>query len=313
MRYIKGVYIFLFLIFVTLNGYTYKITNVDRSVKLNALHLYLTPVSQDSISITYRFIVNYYGDKSETKEIVVSIPENSGHFEFLEGVNKQDVKITDSEMVIKTTLKSGENNIVIRMLKLLDLPHFNYKLRLNYYSENIYIVTPPEGISVKGENLYEGKVIKVQNSKIKYYYYPKLYPNMEVSFFVSLQKEASTSKIANSYHPKFHSAAHIRFWRQSPFRGINPHLFLMIIVTLPIFLIVYVTYTKRKRASMEDEDFKELLMKLNMRKQSLLEEIVKLDREFENGQLDEKTYRNMRNKAKERLAQIKMKMEKLKI
>ncbi|KAA0257154.1 hypothetical protein FHQ18_11335 [Deferribacter autotrophicus] len=311
MKLIKGLVVVLFVIFTMINGYTYKIADVDKTVKISALHLYINPISANSVSLTYSLFINYQGkEKTNSNVIEISIPKNVSNFEFLAGVNKQNVNFNQNKMIIKANLKPGENNIVIRMLKQINLPHFILPLKINKFTENIYILTPPSGIKIKGEDLYEGKEVEIQNNKLKYYFYPKLFPNMELSLFVNIKSE-TTSQIIDSYQPKFHSAAHVRFWRQSPFRGINPHIFLAILTILPISLFIYLKYKKRKKAS-NVEDINEQLKLLNLRKESLLEEIVNLDEKFANNKIDEKTYKEMRSKAKERLSKIQMNIERLK-
>nr|WP_263325764.1 hypothetical protein [Neobacillus sp. Marseille-Q6967] len=110
--------------------------------------------------------------------------------------------------------------------------------------------------------------------------------------------------------PAFHNPGHLRMWAQSPLRSWDPHVFLIVILAIIIASLSYFTYFRMKARAEERRlgaDKEEKAFKLLMTKQkAILEKILELEENFNEGNISEEEYHTKLNAYKQHLVQVKM-------
>jgi hypothetical protein len=110
--------------------------------------------------------------------------------------------------------------------------------------------------------------------------------------------------------PDFHNPGHLRMWAQSPLHNWNPHIFLIVISAITIAGISYFAYFRMKARAGEEKlgaDKEEKAFKLLMTKQkAILDKILELEENFDEGKLSEADYQAKLNAYKQHLVQVKM-------
>lgn len=114
--------------------------------------------------------------------------------------------------------------------------------------------------------------------------------------------------------PEFHSAGHIRLWEQTPFSGMNPHLFLIVILLLvsgAAFLVIRrnVLMCKDPQESERRDDL--LFEGLYSKKQAVLKKILNLENDYQKKIISADHYQAARSNLKIELIKIKLKINQL--
>ncbi len=286
------------------------------SLSLKVHHLFMAPSGQDTLRVSERFIINNAGDTVSADEtFIVSLPDAYQDLQFLEGIDKNSAQVKDGKLVISRSIPSGTTNLGFGYVIKSDTPHFIINEEVRYPTEVVYILTPAQGIDISGNNIQDGGIQNVEGQQYRLFIGEGFQPGDNLGLRVTLTGSVSgASGGVTREGPEFHSPGHIRFWKQSPFAGMNAHIFLFLIIVLPTGLIGYALYKRRQYAqemASEKDEEEELFQRLMKKQHSLLGKLKDLEKQRLNEEIDEETYAQLREVYKKKLIKVKAKLKEL--
>ncbi|WP_143288755.1 hypothetical protein [Calderihabitans maritimus] len=294
-----------------------KQTSSESSLYIEVDHLYLIPVEEGKLQVGERVVFTNPGqDTIEGRTVKFDLPEGYSELQYVEGIDRDATEVTDNQLTVTRDFAPGQATLGIKYLLTSTTPHYVLKKSFDYPTNVFYIVTAPEGVEVTGDKIVDAGITSLGDQDYRFYVAENLVPGEAIDLRVTVGVPTGGgggSVIPSSSSMKFHSPAHIRFWRESPFRGMNPHLFLVIVILLPTGFAAYGIYRWRtQKAELENVDpEEELFQKLLAKQKSLLEKIKELEEQFSDGKIDEETYKELRDAYKRRLVNVKLKLKKL--
>ncbi|MHB1421045.1 MAG: hypothetical protein ACYCX4_15945, partial [Bacillota bacterium] len=297
------------VLFISLSGAQPAIAApLNDPIQVEMQHLLLTPLASGELSVEDRIVFKNTGDKSITTDFKLSLPEGYSGLEYLEGIKDPSQVVNNGqELVLKQEIPPGENAIALSYKLSATNTHFLINQAINYATPTFYILTPPEGLKVVGgEALSDGGVMDINGNQYHIYAQENLKPGdiVQLAATIGDAPSSSGSGVTRQDNPQYHNASHIRFWRQSPFAGINAHIFLVIVVAVPLAFIIYALY-RRKRTSEDDgakiDTEEQLFQKLIARQNILMDKLKELEGKKERQELDLETYQQLREAYKTKL------------
>ncbi|MHB1125821.1 MAG: hypothetical protein ACYC2T_02535 [Bacillota bacterium] len=291
----------------------------DGSIQVDMHHLLITPLESGELAVRDSIIFRNTGSEPITgnETFKISLPEGYAGLEYGEGIdNPEQVVVSGQELVLNQEIPPGENAIVVSYKLPQGSAHYLINQKFNYPTSAFYVLVPPQGVNVAAENIADGGVIDINGYNYHIYALENIKPGDMTQLAVSLGGAASEngSGVTRQATPEFHNAGHIRFWAQSPFAGIDAHLFLGIFVAVPLAFGIYALYRRRRQP--EDSGGKtdveeQLFHKLMARQKILMEKIKELEGQMERQELDPETYQKLREAYKNKLVQVKVKLRQL--
>jgi len=276
---------FVFLSFSAAGAF--EKVEIDKNIFVNQEEIFVHEGFEGFVSVTHAlFVVNESG-KTVTKTLTFS-PGKYTHLKLL-GNTSGEIK-NENPAQLELDLQPGKNEVVLSYA----FPSQNNRILVNL-SKNIlvkrsYILVPAEGFEVKG-----GEVNKVQEMDMKDVLYSvymsgSTIPSAEKNIYIVQRTSGGAAGVTDtdvSFHPQWL----IRFWYQSPFSGINPHIILIIIIAAALFILYLRLKNKR-----EDSDIVQSAGQT--KKDEIIMDIHLLDEKFKNGEIGEEAYKVARDELK---------------
>jgi hypothetical protein len=304
----------------------------DSKVSIDMHYIVISPAEDgganmmNMVNYTNTASEEYKGDGKNEAVLKVTLPEGAADLNFLD--NQIAFKEVDKGFITTTPIPGNQTMVLpysYRMAKGKEII-----LKSDYPVQMMQILVP-EGrgsIEVKGAEATSQGSFKFDDQNYFGYSIEGLKANQAFTLVYNkdiqppgdeTKKTEATSESDNKSSvthtaPAFHNPGHLRIWAQSPLHRFNPHVFMIILVSILIAGISYYIYFRRK-AKLEDErlgaDKEEKTFKLLMTKQkAIMDKIIELEESFGDGKLSEDEYHAKIEAYKQHLVQVKLNLRK---
>ncbi|MFP5113555.1 hypothetical protein ACSU64_14350 [Bacillaceae bacterium C204] len=304
----------------------------DSKVSIDMHYIVISPAEDgganmmNMVNYTNTASEEYKGDGKNEAVLKVTLPEGAADLNFLD--NQIAFKEVDKGFITTTPIPGNQTMVLpysYRMAKGKEII-----LKSDYPVQMMQILVP-EGrgsIEVKGaeatsqgsfkfdDQNYFGYSIEglKANQAFTLVYNKDIQPPADETKKAEATSESENKSSVTHTAPAFHNPGHLRIWAQSPLHRFNPHVFMIILVSILIAGISYYIYFRRK-AKLEDErlgaDKEEKAFKLLMTKQkAIMDKIIELEESFGDGKLSEDEYHAKIEAYKQHLVQVKLNLRK---
>ncbi|WP_366923589.1 hypothetical protein MFMK1_000492 [Metallumcola ferriviriculae] len=292
-----------------------------------AHHFFITP-NETGIEVSETYVINNPGEAvTGDKTIELAVPEGVTEIIPYRGLEEGAYQLDEGNLVLSQEITQGQNVIAFGYTIKSDDTTFPFKETVNFSTSFVSVILPPHGMAVTNEDFTDDGVQQFdENTQYKVFSKSQLEQGTELNFQVAFSGSGPAASGGTDPHneggtgavtqaaPEFHSAGHIRFWQQSPFAGMNAHLFLFLVIVVPIAATGYYFYRRSQdaaemaRANSEDEE-EEQFQKLLKKQDSLMSKLKELEMQRKNKEIDDETYNKLKDTYKKRLIKVRAKLK----
>jgi len=267
---------------------------IDKNTFVKQEEIFVHKGFKGYVSITHAlFIINESGE-SVTKTLMFS-PGKYTHLKLL-GDTPGEIK-NENPAQLELDLQPGKNEVVLSYAFPSQNDRILMDLSKNILVKRSYILVPSEGFEVKGDEVSKVQEMDMKGVLYSVYMSGSTIPSAEKNIYI-LQTSGKTAAGVTGPDVSFHPQWLVRFWYQSPFSGINPHIILIVVAAVAIFLLYL-----RWKSKTEDSEIGNYSGQ--MKKDEIILDIHLLDEKFKNGEIGEEAYKIARNELKRAYAEEK--------
>lgn len=295
-------------------------------ISLEAHHFFVSPNDQ-GIEVSETYVFNNTGEAiSGGDNLSLAVPEGVTEVIPYRGLEEEgSYRFEDGKIVVTKDIVAGQNIFAFgyKVIKP-EAAEISLKEDVDFPTGYVSIILPPHGMEVTGEQFMDDGLQQFdQSTQYRVFSRANIKPGEELVVNMAFSgsgpegeqaQGAGTGGNVREDNPEFHSAGHIRFWRQSPFAGMNAHLFLLLAVVIPVGMIGFALYRRRKYAAetiVPTDGEEEMFQKLLKKQHSLMDKLKELEQQRADGQVEEEAYQELRDAYKKKLINIKAKIKQL--
>ena len=267
-----------------LNLPIYEPTSEDNDLAVVEAHM-IVQSSEEALSVADLSLYSNNGDKvyvggRETEDgrkesLKFSVPKGAQDLNFVHGAKPEDIVQTEYGFADTTSILPGEKRIVYTYNIALGSGTTKFDKTIDYPTENFLLLISDTGRTTKVSGLTSVETVVVQGESFLKWTGANLTPGHQIKVRIERQ-------VFKEDYLKWGALG-----------------FLLLIIVIGF---IYSTFVKEK-SNLGPNEPKKRGDDLDKRA-TLLQEIAQLDDSFENGQVDEKTYRNIRENKKEELKNL---------
>jgi len=298
-------------------------TGADSANSIKVRHQLVT-LAQDQKSLNVNDTLIVVNNGEAAADITIKLPMGYQELQILSGPEGTNEK--EGALVV-SGLAPGETQIALSFIMESfseESPHFIVSQSFNNPIETFFVLAPAQGLQIISGDLNDWGVQQMGSMEYQMHGIEGIQVGSKAEYRVVVgsggapaagtSEDNSAGGYVSQSSPEFHSPGHIRFWNQSPFSGMNPHLFLFLVIVIPIGLIIYALFKRSQQseemtAQVDQEE--ELFQKLLKKQQILMNKIKDLEKQHMGGDVDDKTYNELREIYKQKLVKVKAKLKDL--
>lgn len=242
-----------------------------------------------------------------------NIPEKTDTLQF---PDSREFKLSGNTV---TGLINSEKGEITEITYTYFLENLEEKINFesNYYLKKLDIYIDIQiGIELNDPNLNFAGIYKFQENEFLHYEAEDIEKNsiIEPDIVKKSDEFISRDSRISKNSPSFHSSGHIRLWYQTPFKKMNPHLFTFIMLVL-LITAVYLIIRKNIKGSVviqQDSPGSDLLFEtLYSDKKKILTDLLNIEKEINEGSINQDSYSRERDKFKTQLIKINIKLNQI--
>jgi|GEM_PF-2036459 len=276
-------------------------------------HIFITPFGQEAVKVEERLVL-----AQEAPDFIVQVPPGAVDLKVKGGAAPQDYEILPENRLALKNLEPGVQ-LVLEYTLNSGAAHVVYSGTAEYPVDELAIFFPRDAFNAQAIGLSDFGVMSFETTgEVQVFGAVGLSAGDEYTLALLSAATGSldtgNARVPENSPPVFHNPGHIRLWRQSPFSGIDAHLFLILVLGIPVAGIIYWQTQRRKKPPIafddlenEDKRFQDLLV----RQRVLKEQLVELDLQQARGDLPVEEYETKRRILKEKLVQTRFELEQL--
>lgn len=282
-------------------------------------HFVLDPGPDGSLRVEEKIVLDNPGAPLPPGSVRFHLAEGAQNV-LLPGKEAGELEIRDGEVVVKGTVPAGQTSYGFEYVLPPGAPHFVLVQKSRYLTRGTYVLVPPSGLEVRGENVEDRGVVDWGGQNMRVYAAGPVPPGGETLFAVTrgtgtgggAGKTRARGYLSRNQPVSFHNPGHIRLWYQSPFRGLDAHLFLAIVFGAPL-AAAGIHFARRWKktavvpATGQTAD-EQLFQRLRIRERILLAKLVELERKHGAERLAEEEYARLREAYRRKLVQVKLQL-----
>ena len=253
-------------------------TDNRSNITIENHHIVIETIDGELI-VTDAVLLNIHNIWNLDETISLSIPEGFTNLELLSGLN-EDSLIKDKDRIRDTRkIQEGKRQIAFRYKLRIKGDTYHLPLNIYYDTRVFYLLVKNLELNISGEHLIDEGLLDMGKGKYHAFSAESLKKGKKTTISIhGLGKQGRRQKI------------------------------LVIAVPLFIVLIILVIYILKKWKS--EELIPTPSDTLIEKKKALISTLANLDEEFENGEIDESTYTELRKEYKEKLKKTVLKIKK---
>lgn len=255
---------------------------------------------------------------SENPIIRIRVPDQAIHLEVSMQGADVEFEIVDGEVVVFHNIPAERSmEFALNYLILMDESPIDFTIIREYPVKafNVY-VSNNTGLILNSTQFVNAGAMSIEQRTYNTYTINNIAAGQPIQVFLERGQQnnpALADTRINQGYDGFHNPGHIRFWENSPFSGIEPHLFTFVFVSIIAFAIGHYFYRwhvdakriKEQQQSQEDDIFIRLYKEEAVLKKKLAELQLKLD----DNEIDEDEYNKRREIYKKKLINVKLKIK----
>lgn len=304
----------LTIVFLFLMGQGVFASEVE--VKLN--HLLIEPGEDNKLRVTEQYRV-FNPEKITIVDGEISFPLLNGasDIHYGAGVEEDKTFVRGESIVFTQDLPEGETTLVFHyLLASHGGDHFHWDREFNHDIPTFFIIVPAGMLQLSGEGLYDQGITSMGGRQL--HIYSGAFKKGEILSLtihpgnIAFQPGMVEPGFADrNIAPPLHSKAHVDRWKASPLGNVEPHLFMLIIVGIPLGFLGRYLFKKgqaSEKSSFQQtkgENFNELKIKEKLLKQKL----VQLEQDFAEGIVEKLEYEERLAFYKKKLIEVRLKLE----
>lgn len=315
MRRITGVVTVLVLLLWFLGG---QAAASELEVKVNHLNLSLT--AEGHLHVTEQYLLENPGEAFSGAEHPVSfpLPPDAFNVHYGGGIDESAARVAEGQLFLEQEFPSGE--ITLNFHYLISgaegAPHYFLDREFGYDTSNFFVMVPAGQLRVMSENLEDQGVMAMGENQL--HIYAGAFEQGDALSMMVLPGTGTTGApggapgtVSVESAPAFHDPGHIRMWEQSPFSGIDAHLFMVIVIGVPVGLLVWYLVKRRQgqKAKTDLEREEEVFQRLLIREKYLKQKLVELEQQYSEGTVSDEDYEQQLEVYKKKLLEVRMKLK----
>lgn len=287
----------------------------ELEVQVNHLNLSLT--AEGELHVTEQYLLLNPGEAFFQKDLLsFFLPAEAKDIHFDSSVDESQIEITEDQVIFQQEIPEGETTLSYHYL----LPpqgdglDFFWEREFSFDTPSFFVMSGAGELQVASEYLEDQGIVAMGERALHIYGGSfQQGESLGLKIFPDLNPAPATGPgiIDRTTAPKFHHPGHIRLWEQSPFGGIDAHLFIALVIGLPIAgLGVYFWKRRQEKTGtslLEQEE--EVFQRYLIRERFLLKKLQELEEEKAAGKLDEEDYQTHLDLYKKRLLEVRIKLK----
>lgn len=283
-------------------------------VKVGVNHLSLSITAEGNLHVTEQYMLQIPEDDS-IDSLAFPLPLTAIDVHYGSGIDEEKVQVEEGRLVLNQEIPSGEATFNFHYLiePLEGAPHFFLEREFFYDTPTFFVMVPAGQLRVAGEQLEDQGVAAM--GETSWGIYAGAFNEGDTLSFTVLPdmmgEERPPGTIERENAPPFHSQGHIQRWEQSPFSGIDAHLFMILVIGVPVGILVWYLLKRRKEGKQKTELEKEeeVFQRYLVREKFLKEKLLELEKKKAEGSIDEEDYAQQLELYKKKLLEVRVKLK----
>ncbi|TYB32955.1 MAG: hypothetical protein FXF49_08730 [Flexistipes sinusarabici] len=268
---------------------------IDKNTFVKQEEIFVHKGFKGFVSVTHAlFIINESGE-AVIKTLMFS-PGKYTHLKLL-GDTPGEIK-SENPAQLELELKPGKNEVVLSYAFPSQNNRILMDLSKNILVKRSYILVPADKFEVKGDEVNKVQEMNMKDVLYSVYTSGNTIPSAEKNIYIVQQTSGKAAAGVTGTDVNFHPQWLMRFWYQSPFSGLNPHIILIVVAAVAIFLLYLKLKNKREGSDVVQSASQ-------TKKDEIIMDIHLLDEKFKNGEIDEEAYKIAREELKRTYAEEK--------
>lgn len=293
----------------------------DTGLEVIVSHLNLSLTAEGNLHVTEQYLIENPGDafSGTEKPVSFSLPPDAFNVHYGGGVDEATARVEEGLLFLEQEFPAGEINLNFHYLLpgIEGTPHFFLEKTFDYATPSFFVMAPAGQLRVASEQLEDQGIMAMGESQL--HIYAGAFEQGDVLSMMVLPDEMvpgatdpnNSGVVSVDSAPAFHNPGHIRLWEQSPFSGIDAHLFLVIVIGVPVGVLIWYLLKRRKgqqsKTDLEREE--EVFQRFMIREKFLKEKLVELEQQYSEGNVSEEDYKQQLELYKKKLLEVRMKLK----
>lgn len=275
-------------VFLSFSGAgAFEKVKIDKNTFVKQEEIFVHEGFKGFVSVTHALFVINESEETVTKTLTFS-PGKYTHLKLL-GDMSGEIK-SENPAQLELDLQPGKNEVVLSYAFPSQNNRILMDLSKNILVKRSYILVPAEGFEVKGDEVNKVQEMNMKDVLYSVYMSGSTIPSAEKNIYI-VQKSGTAAAGITGTDVSFHPQWLVRFWYQSPFSGINPHIILIVVAAVALFLLYLRLKNKREGSDIVQSAGQ-------MEKDEIIMDIHLLDEKFKNGEIGEEAYKIARDELK---------------
>lgn len=284
-------------------------------VKVGVNHLSLSITADGNLHVTEQYMLQI-SDEDPVNSLAFPLPLNAIDIHYGSGIDEANVEVEEGRLILNQEIPSGEATFNFHYLiePMEGAPHFFLEREFFYDTPTFFVMVPAGQLMVAGEQLEDQGVADM--GETSWSIYAGAFSEGDILSFTVLPDvmggERPPGTIERESAPAFHDPGHIRMWEQSPFSGIDAHLFMILVIGVPVGILVWYLLKRRQEGLQRKTDLEreeEVFQRYLVREKFLKEKILELEKKRAEGSIDEEDYAQQMELYKKKLLEVRVKLK----
>lgn len=289
-----------------------EVSAAEVQVKVN--HLTISPTQEGGLLVRERYLLEVTGEGS----LELPLPPNAVGVQAGEGIEGAQVELADGKLIVRPEQTGDGGELSINFDYFIEtmggIPHFFLARDFFYDTPQFFVMVPAGQLRVVSDQLqFQGIMPMGETSLMIYAGAFRAGDTLKMTVVPhGLGGETGPGTVERDSVPPFHPAGHVQRWKQSAFSGIEPHLFLVVVIGVPLGLLVWYLVKRRKDAEgakTEAEREEEVFQRYLVREKFLKDKLLELEKKKAEGAINDEDYAQQLDLYKKKLLEVKVKLK----
>ncbi|HHW06065.1 MAG TPA: hypothetical protein GXX34_00810 [Clostridia bacterium] len=283
-------------------------------VQVEVNHLTLSLTQAGDLLVRERYMLEAAGEGS----LVLPLPANAVDVQPGEGMEETQVEVEEGKLILHLETAAGGGGQSVNFDYYIEtaggIPHFFWERDFFYDTPTFFVMVPAGQLRIVSDQLENQGVMPMgETSLVIYAGAFSAGDTLKMTVVPdTMGGENVPGTVERESVPPFHPAGHVQRWEESAFSGIEPHLFMVVVIGVPVGLLVWYLVKRRKeavRAKTEAEREEEVFQRYLVREKFLKEKLLELEKKKAEGTIDDEDYAQQLELYKKKLLEVKAKLK----